>query len=70
MFPHRPINNAYFLIDSKGHSTQAYIKNSLGIPKTSLVRIFETLEAKRIASVEMIGKMKKITLTDWFMGRT
>ncbi len=57
------------LLDAKGKSTQAKIRNHTGIPKTSLVRVFQSLETKKVISIEKIGKMKKITITDWFMGK-
>jgi len=58
-----------YLIENKGKSTQAYIKNSLGIPKTTLARSLKMLEAKNVVSIECIGKMKKVDLTDWFLGK-
>ena len=51
-------------------STQAKIRNSTGIPKTSLARLFVSLEAKKIIKIERIGKLKKIELTDWFLGKS
>ena len=50
-------------------STQAKIRYALGIPKTSLVRIFESLERKKIMAVEKLGKAKKVKLTAWFKER-
>lgn len=59
-----------FLVGQKGHqATQAQLRNSTGIPKTSLVRVFQSLEAKKVLTLEKIGKMKKVTLTPWFMGK-
>ena len=60
---------AEYLLENKGKTTQAYIKNSLGIPKTSLARSLKMLEAKNVVSIERIGKMKKVNLTDWFLGK-
>jgi len=60
---------AKFLIDNNNQSTQATLRNATGIPKTTLVRVFQSLEAKKVIAVEKIGKMKKITLTDWFLGK-
>ncbi len=57
-----------FLRANNNKSTQATIKNETGIPKTSLIRIFQSLEAKKIITVEKIGKMKKIALTEWYLG--
>jgi uncharacterized membrane protein len=56
-----------FLLESDGKSTQAKIRYETGIPKTSLVRVFTALEYKKIITVEKIGKLKKIKLTDWFV---
>lgn len=61
---------AEYLLSHGGRSTQATLKNETGIPKTTLIRIFDSLTAKNIITVEKIGKMKKITLTDWFNGKT
>ena len=59
-----------FLVGQKGHqATQAQLRNNTGIPKTSLVRVFQSLEAKKVIALEKIGKMKKVTLTPWFMGK-
>ncbi len=60
---------ATFLLDSGHETTQAKIRNTLGIPKTSLVRLFRTLEEKRVLHVDCIGNLKKIKLTDWFLGK-
>lgn len=56
------------LMENKGKSTQVAIKNDTGIPKTSLHRIFTSLEAKNVISIERVGKLKKISLTTWFLG--
>lgn len=58
-----------FVVKEKGETTQARIRNGTGIPKTSLVRCFQALEARKVISVEKIGKMKKIRFTVWFMGK-
>lgn len=59
-----------FLLSQKSNqATQAQLRNSTGIPKTSLARVFQSLEHKKVISVEKIGKMKKVTLTAWFMGK-
>jgi uncharacterized membrane protein len=46
--------------------SQASIVRGADIPKTSLVRIFDSLEQKNILKIEKFGKMKKISFTDWF----
>lgn len=58
-----------FLLENKNKSTQATIRNETAIPKTTLARIFQALEARKVVKVETIGKMKKIELTDWFLGK-
>ncbi|HII88801.1 TPA: hypothetical protein HA253_04345 [Candidatus Woesearchaeota archaeon] len=65
----REKNVVQFTLKEKGETTQARIRNGTGIPKTSLVRCFQALEARKVISVEKIGKMKKIRFTDWFMGK-
>ncbi|MBI5389164.1 hypothetical protein HZB01_02165 [Candidatus Woesearchaeota archaeon] len=57
-----------YLLKNGFESTQAKLKHSLGIPKTSLSRIFSNLERKKVVNIESIGKMKKIRLTPWFLG--
>ncbi|MDP7179934.1 MAG: hypothetical protein QF824_01575 [Candidatus Woesearchaeota archaeon] len=57
------------VIENGNKSTQSKIRNSTGIPKTSLVRLFVSLESKKVIKVERIGKLKKIELTDWFLGK-
>lgn len=57
------------LLQSGNKSTQAAIRNETGIPKTTLARIFQSLESKNVLKVETIGKLKKIELTGWFMGK-
>jgi len=56
-----------FLVQSGNKSTQAYIKNELGIPKTSLSRLLDNLSNKNVISIEKVGKMKKVKLTGWFL---
>ncbi|MBD3313312.1 hypothetical protein GF345_02630 [Candidatus Woesearchaeota archaeon] len=59
-----------YLISQKDHkSTQATIRNNTGIPKTSLARIFQSLENKKVIEIESIGRLKRIILTDWFLGK-
>jgi uncharacterized membrane protein len=59
-----------FITTQEGYkSTQASIRNDTGIPKTSLVRIFASLESKKIIKIDTIGKLKKIEFTSWFLGK-
>lgn len=57
-----------YLLENNNESTMAKIYYKLGIPKTSLARIFDSLEFKNIAKTERIGKLRKIELTPWFLG--
>jgi len=57
-----------FLIENKNKSTQSKIKYEVGIPKTTLIRILQGLELKNIVKIEKIGKLKKVELTNWFLG--
>lgn len=59
-----------FMLKTKESTTQAKIRNSTGIPKTSLVRCFQSLESKKVIEIEKIGKMKRIKFTEWFMGKS
>lgn len=65
----RERNIVNFLLTNNNKSTQATIKNELGIPKTTLIRIFNSLQAKNIIHIEKVGKMKKITITNWFLNK-
>jgi uncharacterized membrane protein len=58
-----------FLLQHENASTQATLRNNTGIPKTTLVRVFQSLESKKIIFIEKIGKMKKIVITPWFLGK-
>lgn len=55
-----------FLIENP-NTTMAKIYYGTGIPKTSLARVLQTLESKNIITTEKIGKLKKVSLTDWFL---
>jgi uncharacterized membrane protein len=46
---------------------QNKIVHTTGIPKTSIVRVFQSLESKKVISIEKIGKAKIVKLTDWFL---
>jgi len=58
-----------FLLEHENKSTQSKLKYEVNIPKTTLSRLLEKLEAKDIIKIERIGKAKKIELTDWFLGK-
>lgn len=65
----REIKIVEFIMSNDNKSTQAGIRNATGIPKTSLSRTFLSLESKKVIKIETVGKLKKIELTDWFMGK-
>lgn len=48
---------------------QAKIVYGAGIPKTTLVRLLQSLEQKKIIEWEKSGKIKKIRLTEWFASK-
>ena len=58
-----------FLLEHENKSTQSKLKYDVNIPKTTLSRLLEKLEAKNIIKIERIGKAKKIGLTGWFLGK-
>jgi len=58
-----------FLMDNGNKSNQANIRHNTGIPRTSLSRCLKSLEAKKIVTIEEIGKMRKVSLTPWFLGK-
>lgn len=57
------------LVQNKFEASQSVLRHLTGIPKTSLSRSFSSLEAKKVLGVEKQGKMVKIKLTDWFLGK-
>ena len=59
----------FILKQSDLQASQAQCRNNTGIPKTSLARIFQSLESKNVVAVTKIGNMKKVKITDWFMGK-
>lgn len=48
---------------------QSHLMHELNIPKTTLSRILEGLQNKKIVNCEPQGKNKKVTLTPWFLGK-
>lgn len=58
-----------FLMENENKSSQSKLKYGVNIPKTTLSRLLEKLELKNIIKIERIGKLKKIELTDWFLGK-
>ena len=58
-----------FLIQNGYKGTQSKIRYGTGIPKTSLSRVLNSLEFKKVIVIEKIGKLKKVDLTAWFLGK-
>ncbi len=46
---------------------QSKIRHELGIPRTTLSRLLQSLEKKKIISISKQGKIVKIKLTDWVL---
>ncbi len=58
-----------FLLKSGNETTMAKVYYKTGIPKTSLLRIFQSLEAKKIIGTDRIGKVRRIRATKWFLNK-
>ena len=56
-----------YLLENKGHSSQSKIRYATNTPKTTLFRVIQRLEGKKIVRTETVGKLKKVFLTDFFM---
>ncbi len=57
------------LLMKQGELYQNKIVHETGIPKTSLMRVFMSLEQKKAIEVIKIGKTKKINLSKWFLNK-
>jgi len=57
-----------FLLENDHHASQAKIRHNTKIPRTSLTRVLQSLEKKKIAEVEREGKMVSVKLTKFFLG--
>ena len=58
-----------FLLQNNNSSSQARIRHSTGLARTSLARCLQDLESKNVVAVERLGKLVKVRLTDWFLGK-
>ncbi|MCK4669740.1 MAG: hypothetical protein KAT43_00945 [Nanoarchaeota archaeon] len=58
-----------FLMSNNNQSYQAKIRHSLGMPRTSLARLLESLQRKRVITIQKEGKAIQIKLTSWFLGK-
>jgi len=67
---HKEQNVVKYLTECKKARSQNEISREVGIPKTSLRRVIEKLERKKIVEVENIGKYKKVKISEWFLGQS
>ena len=58
-----------FLLEHGNQSPQSTVRHQTGIPRTSLSRVLQSLETKKIITLKKLGKMVRIALTDWFLGK-
>lgn len=58
-----------YILENNNSVSQANIRHSLGIPRTTLSRMLMSLEKKKIIKIEKLGKMVKISFTDFFLGK-
>jgi DNA-binding MarR family transcriptional regulator len=58
-----------FLMSNNNQTHQSKIRHELSIPRTSLARLVESLQRKKIVSVQKEGKAVRIRLTEWFLGK-
>lgn len=57
-----------FLMENNNKSSQARIRYGVGLPRTSLSRVLQALEGKKIVEIEKMGKMVSVRLTRFFLG--
>ena len=58
-----------FLLENGYNASQAKIRHNTKIPRTSLTRVLQSLEKKKIAEIEKEGKMVSVKLTKFFLGK-
>lgn len=58
-----------YLLQNNNAGSQAKIRHATGLARTSLSRCLQDLESKNIIAVERLGKLVKVGLTDWFLGK-
>ncbi|MDP3916884.1 MAG: hypothetical protein Q8Q42_01190 [Nanoarchaeota archaeon] len=54
-----------YIVANGNKTTSSDIRHSLGIPKTTLSRVLDRMESKKMIEMEREGKLKKIKLSDW-----
>jgi len=55
------------MLVKNGTMTQAKLHYETGLAKSSLFRVVQSLERKNAITTQKIGKVKKVTLSDWFL---
>ena len=58
-----------FLLEKDNKVSQAKIRHATRIPRTSLTRVLQNLEKKKIVEIEKEGKMVSVRLTDFFLDK-
>jgi uncharacterized membrane protein len=58
-----------YLLEHNNASMQSSVRHATSLPRTTLSRIVNSLEKKKIIEVEKHGKSVKLTLTDFFLGK-
>ncbi|MFH1424308.1 MAG: hypothetical protein ABIG20_01365, partial [archaeon] len=56
-----------FLIEVNGKTTQAKVHHSTHIPRSTLSKTVSALQSKGILTVEGVGKINKLGLSEWFL---
>jgi uncharacterized membrane protein len=59
--------NVIELLIKNGTMTQAKLHHETGLAKSSLFRVIQSLERKNAIATKRIGKVKRVTLSDWFL---
>lgn len=62
-------NVVQFLLENKNQASQAKIRYATHIPRTSLARVLEALQRKKLVEVDKDGKMVDVKLTKLFLGK-
>ena len=58
-----------FLLEHKNKASQAKIRHNTKVPRTSLTRVLQSLERKKIVEIQKEGKMVSVKLTKFFLGK-
>jgi len=58
-----------YLLANNNQTSQAKIRHNTGLPRTTLSRLLQGLEGKKIIFIEKHGKMVKVGLTDFFLDK-